>query len=710
MKANYKSINLIGILCLMLALGCPGESHAKLVGKKYSLQLQDTAFKNPYIDIDEVRTSPSKHRYIHGGFDNGTKFSLYLPTKAKDFTGRFFQYVTPFPDSETVAQNANGSYNMIGFSVENGAGFLETNGGGSTDFTTNTRPEATIGAYRSHAACAELSRAIMKDLYGCDRAYGYVFGGSGGAYRTLGYIENTTTWDGAVPFVLGSPSAIPNVFAVRMHALRILWDKLPQIVDALEPGGSGDPYAGLNQEEYEALKEATAMGFPMKSWYGYKEMDVHGFLVLYKSIVQMDPQYFHHDFWNEHGYLGANPTPSLLKARIQQPTTIAEIYTQDQAETLGLVAPMDPADKGSADRAWDAAGNAGTGQPVAFRLADQIGDIGMGGDLVLNNGDNAGTALQLRASRDNYVVLAPTNGLDILAKIRVGDAVTVDNSDFLAVQTYFRHQVPDPQYYVWDYERDNQGNPKYPQRPMLLGPIFTMGASGCLPAGNINGKVILLCSLYDREAFPWQGDWYRKRIKETQGNQADNMFRLWYTDRALHGDGEGQLGDCTHAVSYNGVLQQALLDISDWVERGIAPAETTNYTIVDGGQVEVPTTADERRGIQPVVNATINGEKMITVAPGQEFEIAAVAEVPQGMGKVVRAEWSHDGATYTATTDLATEGRYSNNGNRVEFSRKYSFDTPGTYFVALRVTSQRNGKDQLYTPIANIDRVRVVVK
>ncbi|MCC8113156.1 MAG: hypothetical protein LIP03_04025 [Bacteroidales bacterium] len=110
MKANYKSINLIGILCLLMALSCPQQSHAKLVGKKYSLQLQDTAFKNPYIDIDEVRTSPSKHRYIHGGFDNGTKFSLYLPTKAKDFTGRFFQYVTPFPDSETVAQNTPGTY------------------------------------------------------------------------------------------------------------------------------------------------------------------------------------------------------------------------------------------------------------------------------------------------------------------------------------------------------------------------------------------------------------------------------------------------------------------------------------------------------------------------------------------------------------------------------------------------------------------------
>jgi len=39
--------------------------------------------------------------------------------------------------------------------------------------------------------------------------------------------------------------AIPNVFSVRMHAMRVLKDKFPQIVDALDAGGSGDMYAGL---------------------------------------------------------------------------------------------------------------------------------------------------------------------------------------------------------------------------------------------------------------------------------------------------------------------------------------------------------------------------------------------------------------------------------------------------------------------------------
>ena len=42
----------------------------------------------------------------------------------------------------------------------------------------------------------------------------------------------------------------------------MLEDKFPQIVDALEPGGSGDPYAGLNEEQAAALREVDAHGFP----------------------------------------------------------------------------------------------------------------------------------------------------------------------------------------------------------------------------------------------------------------------------------------------------------------------------------------------------------------------------------------------------------------------------------------------------------------
>lgn len=108
-------------------------------------------------------------------------------------------------------------------------------------------------------------------MYGDHRPYGYAWGGSGGAFKTISCIENTNgVWDGVVPFIHATPIAIPHNFSVQAHAMRILKDKMPFIVDAVEPGGSGDMYAGLNEEERAALEEVTMMGFPPRSWFHYR--------------------------------------------------------------------------------------------------------------------------------------------------------------------------------------------------------------------------------------------------------------------------------------------------------------------------------------------------------------------------------------------------------------------------------------------------------
>ena len=84
---------------------------------------------------------------------------------------------------------------------------------------------------------------------------------------------------------------------------------------------------------------------------------------------------------------------------------------------------------------------------------------------------------------------------------------------------------------------------------MLLGPMFTRGASGVLPKGKFRGKMILVESLWDSEAFPWQADWYRTKLKENMGDSLDNNFRLWFTDHANHGDLSNPAAS-THVVSY----------------------------------------------------------------------------------------------------------------------------------------------------------------
>ena len=83
--------------------------------------------------------------------------------------------------------------------------------------------DPTIGAFRANAAAAQYSREVAMEMYGGKRPYGYAFGGSGGGFRTIAGAENTEgVWDGVVPYVIGSPMSIPNVFTVRTYAMRVL--------------------------------------------------------------------------------------------------------------------------------------------------------------------------------------------------------------------------------------------------------------------------------------------------------------------------------------------------------------------------------------------------------------------------------------------------------------------------------------------------------
>jgi hypothetical protein len=124
---------------------------------------------------------------------------------------------------------------------------------------------------------------------------------------------------------------------------------------------------------------------------------------------------------------------------------------------------------------------------------------------------------------------------------------------------------------------------------MLIGPMVT--GAGSVQSGRFKGKMIVVESLMDQDAFPWQADWYRTKVKDALGEHLDDNFRLWFTEHAIHGD---DAGNTTHTVSYVSSLHQALRDVSAWVEKGVPPPPSTSYKIVDG-QVQVPPAAAEPR-------------------------------------------------------------------------------------------------------------------
>jgi hypothetical protein len=662
------------------------------------VQAADPLLSEPYVDADEWRDTPVRHRYVHGGF-KGTdaRFSIYFPPK-EQYQGRFFQHVTPTPINEKEGTTGAGTGDQVGFAFASGGYFLVTNEGGFAAMRT----DPTLGAYRVNAAAAGYSRILAGRMYGPHRTYGYAYGGSGGAFRTIGGFENTVgVWDGVVPYVVGSPQAIPNVFTARLLALRVLKDKFPGILDAIEPGGSGDIYVGLNKEEREVLGEVTRLGFPLQGWFNYSTIGMGAFPILFDLVVQKDPTYFE-DFWKVPGYAGADPPESLLRARVRHRSMIKSVIRKDEPGSAGP-----GASKGGVDTAWQQL----QGPPAGFQLESvPRGDLEMS-TITIKTGDAAGTSFPLGKVAGNTIFVGTSMAAmmaggpaipDALKRVWPGDEVQIDNSSFLAVQYYHRHQVPTPDFYVWNQFRGPGGKPLYPQRPKLIGPEFAASAGGTTQSGRFDGKMILVESSWDQDAFPWQADWYASKVRTALGSRFNDNFRLWFVDHALHGDVEQQ-SDPTHTVSYVGVLQQALRDLSAWVEKDVAPPASTSYKVVDG-QVQVPPSAAGSNGIQLVIALTANGAARAEVAVGQPVTLSAVIEVPANTGRLVAVEWSVEGTRDFSPAEFSRD-------TRATVKTTHAYSKPGTYYAVLRATSQRQGDSKSrYARIDNLARVRVVVK
>jgi len=268
----------------------------------------------------------------------------------------------------------------------------------------------------------------------------------------------------------------------------------------------------------------------------------------------------------------------------------------------------------------------------------------------------------------------------------------------VALYAYHRHQVPSrPDFPGWDQFRDVEGQPIHPQRPVEVGPIVAASTSGGgTHTGRINGKVIVVQNLLDSDAFPWHADWYRKQVG------ASTDFRVWFNDHADHQFGPVTGRQAARIVEFTGIYQQALRDVSAWVEKGVPPPPSTRYSVA-GSQVTVPERATARRGVQPVVDLTAGRTDRIEVRAGQPVTFKAHIQVPPRAGRIVATEWDFMG------TGAFTTRPFGPARPTVQVHVTFTYTKRGTYFPVLRATAQRH-TDSPYTKVQNLDRVRVVVR
>lgn len=295
------------------ANAAPGPCPTVAGAMQINPDCDDATYANPVIVTTTDETLPVPHRRIAGIFD-GTdiEFTIYLhaATDRDAWEGRFFQYT--YPAAFNAGQNtARADDRAIGFALSSG-GYAVQAGNASV----------SVG-YRHTAAVAKFAETVAADWYGSDEPIsGYLYGPSGGSFQTVGAAENTEgVWEGFVPMVQAVPQPSSYQFLGRSAAELILSDDADAIRDALLPGGSGDPYATLDEAESAMLRELHALGVPWSAWQ-YPDYLLGRDRQFYDSPLDSDEPIagdaaYVDDFWGAPGYLGSEESPLGERVRAE---------------------------------------------------------------------------------------------------------------------------------------------------------------------------------------------------------------------------------------------------------------------------------------------------------------------------------------------------------------------------------------------------------
>jgi plastocyanin len=681
-------------------------------------RVTDDFFGAPYVDIDEVLDAPASHRYVHGGFEGtDTRFALRFPID-DSYAGRMFQPLEGAnAGHEDVFAGALGS--MMGgleMTFRLGGYMVETNMGHIGDVKDpKAGDDPTIYGWRAAAESARFSKYVAAQILGAAPHHSYVWGGSGGARRSplcLAYAPDA--WDAAMPFMgdaldgeFGDWRRVRTVaqhFCAMFNVQRVLKHKIWDVIDAMLPGGSGNPFEGLDTHQREELATLYRLGYPRGD-----EFMIHqpmGQIWLWSSYAERllndYPEYWE-AFWTKPGHIGFDAPQLVDDDLIDAHTTVVRaIYAKDLMEEERFQTPECAQLRGMAmlfagmHNMWDT--------PMAVELADVPPGYVLGAGVRLTSGAAAGRQLYCLNGVDN-VLLCDGEGEASnkrFSGVEPGDAVHFSNRQFLAYCYMHRHHSNAVEVDYASLRVD--GVPIYPQYEI---PEMSPFMATC-HTGKFDGKMMWIHHTHDASLWPSQGIGMRNNVIRERGDQADDYFVLRWTQNAEHVPPQMAASppgrdNRTWLVDYAPILEQCLADLAEWVEGGARPSESA-FEYKDG-KVTLPPTAAERGGIQPVLRVTANGSERAEVSPGSKVTLTVHAEVPPHAGTVVAVAWDLDGSgNYAVTQEVDGTQR------TVELSITHTFDTPGTHFPTAIVHSHRGGDvNATSRRIPNLGSARVVV-
>lgn len=657
-----------------------------------------------------------------------TKTLETLPSGVRQSPTTFRQdYVFRFPAKEFWRNRSFEKQHPTGGGiVDNRMAF--TNGAFSVNWLSNSIPNA-VASHRHEAAATKVAKAYANRLYrNDDKIYSYFWGCSGGGSVAMAAAENTVgVWDGVQPQCIGtSVDAQYHSFYWQAHyTMAIPQAKRDAIAAAAVPGGTGNIYAGLNDEEKAVLDEFLSAGFPL-AIIG-KHFSRLTPLIDPIDIRLGDPTY-EDDFWTRPGYAGTNP-PNYLKAALVDGWAMITGITRDEAGapiSIQFDPATVPAMGSTGDNYLEYWVFADDGET---RLIDPDRSFGPPTEnkrrySLIGKLDTETGTLALTGSLPQMMgpPLPIANSPVLLDALKVGSKLRINNRFILAMYYYPRHSIV-AGVKSHDQYRNADGSPMYPQRPdegvLLHSNLRTMG--GRVETGDIETRIMILEGLSDQLSWPIFNAGYAERVEQALGpEKAEAMLRFYLHDNGSHAEGAGQPG----------IFQQSMQDMMAWAEQGVAPPPSTRYTI-RGGQVIPANDAADRLGLQPVIQFAANGGDRAVVGVNQPVNLAARLEMPLETGLIVSYGWTIAGAGAARTAlekpqETGGVERYSwtiadadeavtvlaEPQPLVNLARTVTFAEPGTYVVRLSVNGQRDGlaDPANQTLLENFKDIRVVVQ
>jgi Tannase and feruloyl esterase len=681
----------------------------------------DPFFGRPYLDGDEEVELPAPHRRIHGGFEGtDTRFRFYFPPKeGGGYQGRMFN---PLSGGNGGTEDFFGLTELgeqiggLGMCLRLGGYMVESNQGHIGDvFDPKGGPDPTLYGHRASAEVARFSKHVAAQIYGTPPHHSYVYGGSGGGRRSPLCLENgPDAWDGALPFMGGGDIAEPGntrllkgaqniAFATMFNAQRILGDKISAIVDAVAPGGTGDPFAGLDTHQREELAALYRLGFPRGDEFMIGQQ--MGQIWLWASqadlLYEQEPDYFD-NFWTRPGYVGHDSPAVVAPDLIDAVLTVTRVVTVRDLIETDFAGPEHRAIRTIIQAMGEQTG--GLDQPFGIEVPGVGPGYRMGAGVRIVTGKASGRQLYcMGAAGDVFFCDGRGEAGNLrFTDVLPGDEVHVDNHRWLAYCYYTRHHLTDDR--EFDFLRVD-GRPIYPQHPLVdMSPFM-----GVCYSGQYRGKLMWIHHSHDASLWPPQGVIYASAVQAAQGEGSAARFRLRWNENCEHVPPHTLPSTPTRAtntwlIDYLPIVEQSLKDLVDWVENSIEPAGTT-YDYHEG-KVSFPASAAQRGGIQPVVSVSATESGREEVGVGEPVRLEVRTSVPPGAGSIVGVEWDFDGSGTFPFRHADIDGTAS----ELTLSTSHTYEHRGTYFATARVSSHRDGDiTSEYRRIPNLAQARIIV-